>query len=83
MDDSGANKDRPTEEEITSDGLTAMIAGYDTTASVLAAILYYVIGNTVVYERLQEEVDEHFQKTDISSSDTSKLAELPYLNAVM
>lgn len=83
MDDSGANKDRPTEEEITSDGLTAMIAGYDTTASVLAAILYYVIGNTVVYERLQEEVDEYFQKTDISSSDTSKLAVLPYLNAVM
>lgn len=45
MDDNSSIKERPTEEEITSDGLMTMIARYDATATVLANIFYYVIAN--------------------------------------
>lgn len=61
-----------------------MIAGYDTTATVLSALFYYVLGDQAIYARLQEEIDLYFQASEGNSRlDSSSLAELPYLNAVM
>ena len=63
--------------------MLAIIAGYDTTATVLTALFYYVLGNPKVYARLQQEVDDYFQAAESSLLESSKLASLPYLNAVM
>ena len=61
-----------------------MIAGYDTTATVLSALFYYVLGDQAIYARLQEEIDLYFRASEGKSRlDSSSLAELPYLNAVM
>lgn len=76
-------KERMSPAEALSDAVMAIITGYDTTASVLAGILYYTIRNPDVYSRLREEVDEYFQRAEGSSLDSSKLGELPYLSAVM
>jgi cytochrome P450 len=46
--------------EIARDGLLNIIAGSDTTSSVLAAALYYLIRNVIAYERLLAEVDGAF-----------------------
>lgn len=66
-----------------ADGLLAILAGYDTTATVLAALFHYLLCNHHVYVRLQGEVDEYFKKTEGAPLDSSKLATLPYLSAVM
>lgn len=61
-----------------------MIAGYDTTAVVLTSLFYHVLGSKEVHTRLQEEVDSYFRSVDSNSRlESSNLAELPYLNAVM
>lgn len=76
--------ERPTEKEAYADAILAIVTGYDTTASVLTGIFYHLMRNPDVYTCLRQEVDEYFQKTDGSDVlDSSKLGELPYLNAVM
>lgn len=76
-------KERMSQAEAVSDAIMAIVTGYDTTATVLGGILYYTIKNRDVYSRLREEVDEHFQRAEGNSLESSKLGELPYLNAVM
>ena len=66
-----------------SDALTAIIAGYDTTASVLSALFYFVLRDREIYSHLQGEVDAYFQSADVSQLDSSRLTSLPYMNAVM
>ena len=83
MDESVSEKDRPTETEMVSDGLLAIIAGYDTTATVLAALFHYILCDRNIYLRLQEEVDKYFKDAEGSMLDSSRLATLPYLSAVM
>ena len=78
-----SDKERMTPAEAVSDAIMAIVAGYDTTATVLTGILYYVIKNPHVYARLREELDEHFQKAGGDSLNSSRLGELPYLSAVM
>lgn len=78
-----SDKERMSPAEAVSDAIMAIVAGYDTTATVLTGILYYVIKNPHVYARLREELDEHFQKAGGDSLNSSRLGELPYLSAVM
>ncbi|KAI0026120.1 cytochrome P450 [Xylariomycetidae sp. FL0641] len=55
-----------------------MVAGSDTTAATLSAILYYLLKTPRAFARLREEVDA--SKPDLSFADAQKL---PYLQATI
>lgn len=76
-------KVKPTDSEIISDGALAMIAGSDTTSTVLSSLFSLLLRNPKEYARLQKEVDEAFPPGEGDPFDTTKLAEMPFLNAVM
>src|SRR5712691_4724272 len=59
-----------------------MIAGSDTTSTVLTALLYYLLLNPRAYERLQEEIDSAFTRGE-EPLDTVKLSHLEWLNGCM
>ncbi|KAJ5585632.1 cytochrome P450 [Penicillium hetheringtonii] len=61
-----------------------LLAGSDTTAISLRAIIYFTIQNPAVYKRLQEEIDEADKAGKLSEYVTyAECLELPYLQAVM
>jgi cytochrome P450 len=60
----------------------AIIAGSDTTSSVLTAALYYLLRNPVAYERLQAEVDGAFPSGE-EPLDVTKLGQMEWLNGCM
>lgn len=59
-----------------------MIAGSDTTSTVLAALLYYLLLNPGAYERLEEEIDSTFTRGE-EPLDMMKLSHLEWLNGCM
>lgn len=73
----------PADEEVVADGVLAIIAGSDTTSTVLSGLFCFVIANPEVYARLQKEVDAFFPAGEGDPFDATRLAEMPYLNAVM
>jgi len=63
---------------------TNLIAGSDSTAIALRAILYFLCRHANVYAKLQKEVDDAFNSGAISSPVRySESAKLEYLNAVV
>lgn len=66
---------------ISSSGL-AIVAGSDTTATVLSNIFYFLMCSPCAYRRLRDEVDKYFPPGE-DVMDTNKQANMPYLNAVM
>ena len=76
---------------IVSNAVLTIIAGSDTTASVLSNTVYYLLQNPNVLEKLREELEQAFggdngdrnRKWAALSLDTEKLADLEYLNAVL
>ena len=74
--------ERPSHAEIANDGLVAIVAGSDTTGSVLTAMVYYLLRNPVVYERLQVEVDGAFP-TGEEPLDVTKLNQMEWMNGCM
>ena len=74
--------ERPSINDLAQNGTLAIIAGSDTTSSVLAAIIYYLLLNPAAYERLQEEVDGAFS-TGEEPLDAVKLSQLEWLNGCM
>lgn len=83
IDEDHAEKERPSEAEILADGLLAVIAGSDTTLTVLSGIFFYLLSNPPCYRLVQEEIDEAFPRGEGDPCDATKLADMPYLNAVM
>lgn len=61
----------------------AIVAGADTTATVMSNLFYYLLANPSTYTRLRAEVDATFPPGEGDPFDGSKLADLPFLNAVM
>ncbi|KAF8140210.1 high nitrogen upregulated cytochrome P450 monooxygenase 2 [Boletus edulis] len=68
---------------ILSNSLLAIVAGADTTATVLKNTIFYLLTNPAYYTRLREEVDAAFPPTETSALDTRILPSLPFLNAVI
>jgi cytochrome P450 len=68
-----------------------MIAGSDTTATVLSNACYHLLTNPSVYARLREEADGLFDAerrdcvsdVDADGIDMEEMRKLPWLNAVM
>jgi len=71
--------ERPSFGDLAQNGTLAIIAGSDTTSSILTAIIYYLLLNPAVYERLQEEVDSAFPSGE-EPLDAAKLSHLEWLN---
>ena len=57
-----------------------MLAGADTTAITLRAIVYYILKNPPVYKKLQKELDDAKLPCPVTYKATQSL---PYLNAVI
>ena len=60
----------------------AILAGSDTTSSVLTAALYFLLRNPVAYEHLQAEVDGAFPSGE-EPLDVTKLGQMEWLNGWM
>lgn len=61
--------------------LLTIVAGSDTTASVLSNVFYYLMRDPKYYERLQAEIDEAVAGSQ--SIEADQLTNLGFLNAVM
>jgi cytochrome P450 len=71
--------ERPSPDRIVQDGQLAIVAGSDTTSSVLTAAIYYLLRNPVAYERLQAEIDSAFPSGE-EPLDVTKFSQMEWLN---
>lgn len=70
-----------TREELDANASTFILAGSETTASMLSGCTYYILQNSNIYRRLVDEIRGSFNEAlDIQVSSISKLS---YLNAVI
>jgi hypothetical protein len=74
--------ERPSISDVAQNGGLAIIAGSDTTSSVLTALLYYLLLNPGAYKHLQEEVDLAFTVGE-EPLDTVKCSHMEWLNGCM
>lgn len=65
--------------QLVNDTPMLVVAGSDTTSLTLCTLFYFLLRNPVIYSRLQAELD----RSNLASDDSSGLAQLEYLNAVM
>jgi cytochrome P450 len=66
-----------------SNAVLAIIAGSDTSATVLSNTFFFLLSHPEVYKRLQLELDKVFPPGSKEPTDAAILSSLPYLNAVM
>jgi len=71
--------ERPSVDKIAQEGGLAIVAGSDTTSTVLASLFYYLLLNPGAYKRLQEEVDSVFKDGE-ELLDAVKLSHMEWLN---
>ena len=72
-------------EHLLSDASLAVVAGSDTTSTVLGMVFFSILADPDIFTRLREEVDRYFPPEELGNPilDSAKLADMPYLNAVM
>ncbi|KAJ7717068.1 cytochrome P450 [Mycena maculata] len=68
---------------VVSNSVLAIIAGSDTSATVLANTFFFLLSHPESYKRLQLEIDEAFPAGSKEPTDAAILSSLPYLNAVI
>ncbi|TDL19581.1 high nitrogen upregulated cytochrome P450 monooxygenase 2 [Rickenella mellea] len=83
IDEDGLEPIPPPFSEIVSDAILAIVAGSDTTATVMSNLFYGVLTNPSHYARLRKEVDTIFPPGEGNPFDAAKLAEIPILNATI
>jgi len=82
MDEAGLEKVKRPVTEVAKDAGLAVIAGSDTSSTVMSSLVFLILGNPDVYKKLQAEIDETFPGgTD--PTDSTKLSSMPYLDACM
>ena len=67
---------------VISDGALAIVAGSDTTASVLSNLFWLLLRHPQYYKRLQEEVDKFYPPGE-NALDPKHHPNMPYLESVM
>lgn len=67
---------------VTSEGALALVAGSDTTSSVLSNVFYCLLRDPESYKRLQEEVDKFYPPGE-NSLDPRHHNSMLFLEAVM
>ena len=83
MDEAGNEKVKPTTALVSSDSITAMVAGSDTTATALANLFWCLLAHPEAYKRLQREVDREYPRGIDPLMDTSRHGTMKYLSACM
>ncbi|EAU87606.2 high nitrogen upregulated cytochrome P450 monooxygenase 2 [Coprinopsis cinerea okayama7 len=69
---------------IMANAILTIIAGSDTSASAVTSIIYFLLRNPECHKKLQKEIDDTFGFDEGDPAITpDKLAQLPYLNAVI
>ncbi|KAK7678303.1 hypothetical protein QCA50_018651 [Cerrena zonata] len=80
MDEAGFENVKPRETDVLSDGITAIAAGSDTTATAITNTLYYLLKHPDVKTRLQRDIREAFSSSR-EVYDYAKSVKLPFLDA--
>ena len=75
----------PSIEQLADDGILAMGAGSDTTASALTSIFFCLLAHPSALANLQEEVDEYFPTGEdcLSGTAMEKHRGMVWLNAIV
>jgi cytochrome P450 len=81
-EDEVASQSPATTDEILADGMLAIIAGADTTSTMLGHVFYYLLRHPECAVRLQQEIDAMFPAGE-DPMDFARLADMPYLTACM
>jgi cytochrome P450 / NADPH-cytochrome P450 reductase len=69
-----------TDDAITNNLITFLIAGHETTSGLLSFVFYYLLKNPSAYQKAQQEVDEVIGTGPITIDHLSKI---PYINAIL
>ena len=73
-----------TREEIISNSGILLVAGSETTATLLSGATYHILSNPVVLKKLQAEIRDAFQSEDeITAISVRSPGKLPYMEAVL
>ncbi|KAJ7074052.1 high nitrogen upregulated cytochrome P450 monooxygenase 2 [Mycena amicta] len=82
-DEAGLEKERPTLESSAADGIVAVVAASDTTASAMSSLVWFLLNHPKAYQRIQEELDRVFPDGDNTDAfcDFGKQQELEFLSA--
>ena len=73
-----------TQEEASREALLNVVAGSDTTATVIRTAMLHLLSNPAAYAKLQAEIDDAVRDGRVSSPVTDPEArQLPYLQAVL
>lgn len=81
-DEEGLEPTKPSMSVVSADGTLAIIAGADTTATTLSALIYYLLLHPEMAARLRAEIDEFFPHRE-EPVDSGRMAGMSYLNACM
>lgn len=82
IDEAGVERSPPTLAEVAADGVLAIVAGSDTTATTLSSLFWALLSHPTAYRRLQAEVDRYYPPGEDAAS-TAHHPRMNYLNAVM
>jgi cytochrome P450/NADPH-cytochrome P450 reductase len=72
--------DKLSDENITNQLITFLIAGHETTSGTLSFAMYHLLKNPEAYNKLQKEIDEVIGRDPVT---VEHLTKLPYLSAVL
>ena len=64
----GGEEKKLTDEEIVTNSIVFLLAGYETTTNTLAYTSYLLALHPEIQERLQAEIDEYFESNPVSQS---------------
>ncbi|KAJ7172027.1 high nitrogen upregulated cytochrome P450 monooxygenase 2 [Mycena filopes] len=79
-DEAGLEKKKPTLEDSAAEGIVAVVAASDTTASVLSSVVWFLLCNPDYYTRVQSELDSVFADGD-GLFDFAKHEQLEFMSA--
>ncbi|KAL5511139.1 hypothetical protein ACEPAH_4354 [Sanghuangporus vaninii] len=79
----GLEKTEVSDEQGVNEIFAAIVAGADTTSTVMSSVFFYLLTNPATFDRLWKEVHDEFPPSEGEPFDAVKLAAMPYLNAVI
>ncbi|KAJ6618900.1 cytochrome P450 [Mycena sp. CBHHK59/15] len=79
-DEAGLEKEKPTLENSAADGIVAIVAASDTTASAMSSLIWFLLSNPEYFRRVKLELDTVFVDGD-DPLEVSKHQQLRFLSA--